>query len=123
MAYVELAFGILGIMGYLEAASLKKRVKALEDQLAGIEGTTAFEDRLSLLAVVRSYMGKKVEINFREDCMDVDVVMYGNSKHGSNTILDADEEWIRVRVDGPKGTKEKLIRMSSVSGVSLAETE
>ena len=123
MEYVALAFGILGIMGYLEAASLKKRVKALEDQLAGVEGTAAFEDRLSLLAVVRSYMGKKVEINFREDCMDVDVVMYGNSKHGSNTILDADEEWIRVRVDGPKGTKEKLIRMSSVSGVSLAETE
>ena len=107
----------------MEAASLKKRVKALEDQLAGIEGTTAFEDRLSLLAVVRSYMGKKVEINFREDCMDVDVVMYGNSKHGSNTILDADEDWILVRIESPKGTKEKLIRMSSVSGVSLAETE
>ena len=123
MEYVALAFGILGIMGYLEAASLKKRVKALEDQLAGIEGTMAFEDRLSLLAVVRSYMGKKVEINFREDCMDVDVVMYGNSKHGSNTILDADEDWILVRIESPKGTKEKLIRMSSVSGVSLAETE
>ncbi len=123
MEYVALAFGILGIMGYLEAASLKKRVKALEDQLAGVEGTAAFEDRLSLLAVVRSYMGKKVEINFREDCMDVDVVMYGNSKHGSNTILDADEDWILVRIESPKGTKEKLIRMSSVSGVSLAETE
>ena len=123
MEYVALAFGILGIMGYLEAASLKKRVKALEDQLAGVEGTAAFEDRLSLLAVVRSYMGKKVEIYFREDCMDVDVVMYGNSKHGSNTILDADEDWILVRIESPKGTKEKLIRMSSVSGVSLAETE
>ena len=123
MEYVALAFGILGIMGYLEAASLKKRVKALEDQLAGVEGTAAFEDRLSQLAVVRSYMGKKVEINFREDCMDVDVVMYGNSKHGSNTILDADEDWILVRIESPKGTKEKLIRMSSVSGVSLAETE
>ena len=123
MEYVALAFGILGIMGYLEAASLKKRVKALEDQLAGVEGTAAFEDRLSLLAVVRSYMGKKVEINFREDCMDVDVVMYGNSKHGSNTILDADEDWILVRIESPKDTKEKLIRMSSVSGVSLAETE
>lgn len=122
MEYVALAFGILGIMGYVEASSLKKRVKALEDQLAGVEGTAAFEDRLSLLAVVRSYMGKKVEINFREDCMDVDVVMYGNSKHGSNTILDADEDWILVRVESAKGTKEKLIRMSSVSGVSLAET-
>ena len=123
MEYVALASGILGIMGYLEEKKKKKHVKALEDQLAGVEGTAAFEDRLSLLAVVRSYMGKKVEINFREDCMDVDVVMYGNSKHGSNTILDADEDWILVRIESPKGTKEKLIRMSSVSGVSLAETE
>ena len=121
MEYVALVFGILGMMGYLESASLKKRVKALEDQLAGIEGTSAFEDRLSLLAVIREHMGKKVQINFREECEDPDVVLYGNSKHGSNTILDADEEWILVRIESPKGTKEKLIRMSSVRGVTLAE--
>ena len=121
MEYVALVFGILGMMGYLESASLKKRVKALEDQLAGIEGTAAFEDRLSLLAVIREYMGKKVQINFKEECEDPDVVLYGNSRHGSNTILDADEDWILVRVESPKGTKEKLVRMSSVKGVTLAE--
>ncbi len=121
MEYVALVFGILGMMGYLESASLKKRVKVLEDQLAGIEGTAAFEDRLSLLAVIRDYIGKKVQINFKEECEDVDVVMYGNSRHGSNTILDADEEWILVRVESPKGTKEKLVRMSSVKSVALAE--
>ena len=121
MEYVALVFGILGMMGYLESASLKKRVKALEDQLAGIEGTAAFEDRLSLLAVIREYIGKKVQIGFKEECEDVDVVMYGNSRHGSNTILDADEDWILVRVESPKGTKEKLVRMSSVKSVALAE--
>jgi hypothetical protein len=121
MEYVALVFGILGMMGYLESASLKKRVKALEDQLAGIEGTAAFEDRLSLLAVIREYMGKKVQINFKEECEDPDVVLYGNSRHGSNTILDADEDWILVRVESPKGTKEKLVRMSSVKSVALAE--
>ncbi len=121
MEYVALVFGILGMMGYLESASLKKRVKVLEDQLAGIEGTAAFEDRLSLLAVIREYMGKKVQINFKEECEDPDVVLYGNSRHGSNTILDADEDWILVRVESPKGTKEKLVRMSSVKSVALAE--
>ena len=118
MEYAAFVFGILGMMGYLESFSLKKRIKALEEQLAGIEGTDAFDDRRSLLAVIRGYIGKKVEISFKEECEDVDVVMYGNTGHGSNTILDADENWMLVRIEGPKGTKEKLIRMSAVKGVS-----
>ena len=43
--------------------------------------------------------------------------MYGNTKHGSNTILDADEEWMLVRIETPKGTKEKLIRMESIARI------
>ena len=121
MEYVALVFGIMGMVGYLESYSLKRRIKVLEDQLAGIEGTTAFEDRLSLLTAVKSYIGEKVDISFKQDCEVVDVVMYGNTRHGSNTILDADADWILVRIESPKGTKEKLIRMSSVSGISAAE--
>jgi hypothetical protein len=46
-------------------------------------------------------------------------MMYGNSKHGSNTILDADDDWILVRIDSAKGSKEKLIRAGSVQRISL----
>lgn len=52
------------------------------------------------------------------DCKDVDIMMYGNSKHGSNTILDADGDWILVRIDYAKDRKEKLIRAGSVQGIS-----
>ena len=117
MEYAAFVFGIFGLFAFLESSSLKNRVKALEDQLAGIEGTTAFEDRLALLEIIRSLIGQKVRIDLKEDCEDVDVVMYGNTKHGSNTILDADEDWVLVRIESAKGTKEKLIRLSSIRGI------
>ena len=117
MEYAAFVFGIFGLFAFLESSSLKNRVKALEDQLAGIEGTTAFEDRLALLEIIRSLIGQKVRMDFKSECEDVDVVMYGNTRHGSNTILDADEEWVLVRVEKPKETKEKLIRLSSIKGI------
>ena len=123
MEYAAFVFGVFGLLAYLEAASLKKRVKMLEDQLAGVEGTAAFEDRRSLLAVVREHIGEKVKIDFKDECQDVDVVLYGNSKHGSNTILDADEDWALVRIESAKGTKEKLIRMSSIRSVQPVSEE
>ncbi len=44
--------------------------------------------------------------------------MYGNSKHGSNTILGADRDWMLVEVDGPKSSKNKLIRMESIQRIT-----
>ena len=120
MEYVALVFGIFGLLAYMQVASLKRRVDLLEDQLAKTEGTAAYEERAALFDAVRSYIGKKVSVEFKEDEGDIDVIMYGNTKHGSNTILDADEEWVLVRVDSAKGTKEKLIRLSSISRISVS---
>ena len=36
MEYVGFVFGIFGLLAYLQCASLKKRVIALEEELAGI---------------------------------------------------------------------------------------
>ena len=62
-------------------------------------------------------------LELKEDCGDADIVMYGNSKHGTNTILDADRDWILVRIDSAKGSKEKLIRAGSVQRISLVREE
>ena len=121
MVYAALVFGIFGLIAYLELSSLKRRVGALEEQLAKTEGTPAFEDRRSLVQAARSYIGKTVKLDLKEDHADVDVGMYGNSKHGSNTILDADEEWLLVRVASAKGTKDKLIRMQSIRKISVID--
>ena len=119
MEYVGFVFGIFGLLAYLQFSSLKKRVNALEEELAGIAGTSLFEERSALLNAVEAYIGKQVVLELKEDCEDVDIVMYGNSKHGTNTILDADGEWILIRIDSAKGSKEKLIRAGSVQRISL----
>jgi len=119
MEYVGFVFGIFGLLAYLQFSSLKKRVIALEEELAGIAGTSLFEERRALLNAVETYIGKQVVLELKEDCEDADIVMYGNSKHGINTILDADDDWILIRIDSAQGSKEKLIRAGSVQRISL----
>ena len=121
MEYAAFVFAIFGLMAYLQVTSLKKRVKALEEQLAKIGGTAQFEERAGLQKAARSYLGKAVKLELKEEQEDPDISMYGNTKHGSNTILDVDEEWMLVHVCTPKGEKDKLIRLGSVSRISLAD--
>lgn len=119
MEYVGMVFGIFGLLAYVQFSSLKKRVVALEEELAGIAGTASFEERRALLDAVEAYIGKQVILELKEDCEDADIMMYGNSKHGTNTLLDADGDWLLVRIDSAKGSKEKLIRVGSVQRISL----
>ena len=119
MEYAGFVFGIFGLLAYIQLSSLKKRVAALEEELAGIAGTPSFEERSALLDAVEAYIGKQVILELKEDYEDVDIVMYGNTKHGTNTILDADDDWLLVRIDSPKGSKEKLIRAGAIQRISL----
>ena len=119
MEYVGFVFGIFGLLAYLQLSSLKKKVNTLEEEIAGITGTSSFEERRALLEAINAYIGKQVILDLKEDCEDVDITMYGNSKHGTNTILDADGDWLLVRIDSAKGSKEKLIRAGSIQRISL----
>ena len=115
LAYV---LGIFGLVAFLQSSSLKGRVDALEEQLSKVGGTTYHAGRQDLLRAARSYVGQKVSLDLKEDHEDVDVVMYGNTRHGSNTVLDVDDDWMLVRIDTPRGTKTKLIRLGSIEGIS-----
>jgi hypothetical protein len=119
MEYLGFMFGVFGLMAYFEVSSLKKRVTELERELTAIRGTSYHEDRNALLNVVKSYIGEKVHIDLKEDHEDVDILSYGNTKHGSNTIVDADGEWILVHIESPKGDMDKLIRMESIDRISI----
>ena len=123
MEYVAYVFAVFGLMAYLQVSSLKKRIKALEDQLAHIGGTSQYQDRAGLQEAARAYLGKAVKLDLKEDHEDVDVISYGNTRCGSNTILDVDEEWMLIRIRTPKGEKDKLIRLGSVQRISLVEQQ
>lgn len=123
MEYVGFVFGIFGLMAFMEVSSLKGRITALERELTKMLGTSFHETRSSLLHAARSYIGQNVIIDLKEDYEDPDIVMYGNTKHGSNTILDADAEWLIVRTESAKGITEKLIRMEAVERISVNRAE
>ncbi len=123
MEYVGLVFGIFGLLAYVQLSSLKKRVVALEEELAGIAGTASFEERRALRSAVDGYIGKQVVLELKEDYTDVDVAMYGSSKYGTTTLLDGDGDWLLVRIDSPKGSKEKLIRAGAVQRIGLGKEE
>ena len=123
MQYAAFVFGIFGLFAYLELSSIKKRVAELERELTKMKGTSYHEDRTSLLKIAQSCTGEKVQLDMAEDNMDTDVVMYGNTKHGSITILDCDEDWMLVRIESPKGVKTKLLRMESVERITVIKEQ
>ena len=102
MNTLAFVFSLFGLMAYLEVSSLKKRVKELEQQLVKIEGTPLHQEYQSLAKIASSYIGKSVTIGFKEDEGDGDIFAYGNTKHGTNTLLDADDDWLLVKIESAK---------------------
>ena len=119
MEVLGFIFGIFGLMAYLESSSLKKRVDELERELTNIKGTSFHEDRTTLVQAVNTYVGKKVNIEMKEDHGDMDIINYGNSKYGSITVLDSDDEWLLIHIESPKENMDKLIRLESIERISL----
>ena len=121
METVAFVFGIFGLLAFLQISSLKRKVEKIEDQLSKLSGTSYHEGRTALGKIAHDNIGKRVALEFAEGHEDIDIASYGNTKYGSNTILDADDEWMLVHVDTPKGSKDKLIRLGSVERISLLE--
>lgn len=119
MEYLGYIFGIFGLLAYMEVFPLKKRVKELETTLANMKGTNYYENRSSLVRAAQSYVGQKVNLNLKEDYEDPDIINYGNSKYGSVTILDTDEQWMLIHIESPKVSKDKLIRLEAIEGISV----
>ncbi len=119
MIYIAFAFSIFGLVAFEMVFSLKKRLDKLEEQLTKVKGTPFHKNRQDLVKAAKGYIGQAVDIEQKEDYMDYDISSYGNTKHGSNTILEVDEDWLLVRIDTPKGSKEKLIRTESIARITV----
>lgn len=118
MESVSFCFAIFGLIAFCSVCSLTRRVVKLEKQLSKVEGTSFYEERKNLLEVIDAYIGKTVKIEMREEEPDADIMNYGNTKYGKNVIIDADEDWILVEITDKRGTKEKLLRISSVKSIT-----
>ncbi|MBQ5541717.1 MAG: hypothetical protein IIU06_01470 [Erysipelotrichales bacterium] len=119
MEYAAFVFAIFGLLAYLQSASLKNRVDALERTLGKMKGTEQHTRLASLSDAAQSYIGQRVQIHLREDHQDIDIINWGNTKYGSITILDADEDWILVHIEMKNKSVDKLIRLESVETISV----
>lgn len=113
-------FGIMGLLAYCSQSELKKRIKRIEDELAATKGSSYAISKESLCKLASANIGKQVEISFKEDCWDPDVISYGNTK-GKNVIMDADNDWIAVEITTPKKVINKIFRIDSIDGLTITD--
>ena len=123
MEYIGFVFGIFGLMAYLQVSGLKNRVVTLERELAKMQGTSFHDDRKALRQAARSLIGQNVKIELKEDHGDADIINYGNTRYGANTIVDVDEDWLLVHIESPKRSMDKLIRLESVQRIEVIGTK
>ena len=79
MEYLAFAFGIFGFMAFLSLSSLKGRVRALENQLRSLQGTDYAAEKASLIEAAKAYIGQPVQLSFKEDEEDGDVLLGGST--------------------------------------------
>ncbi len=115
MEVLAFVFGVFGLMAYGQVSALKKRIGDLERQLGQINGTAYAREREDRARMAAAHIGKRVRIALKEDHEDVDIMM-ADSKV---VILDADRDWLRVRVEKGKTVSEKLIRLESIQNIRI----
>ena len=118
MEYMGFIFGIFGFLAYIELSSLKGRVSNLESQLSHMHGSFLQKERLGLAQGAKSCIGKPVRINLKENYADLELATCSSKKSGNLVILDADQDWLLLRISSPKGDQKKLIRIEALQSLS-----
>lgn len=124
METIGFIFGIFGLLAFCEVSTLQHRVKklekAFEEHFASAKGSPSYEERMALLKLIKSYVGKKVILEFQSEEFDFYEVRTSSGK-GSCTILDADKDWVLVNLNYGKVNKDKLIRLKEISRIKGIE--
>lgn len=110
---------IFGLFAFFQVNAISAKLRRMERSETSslhLERSSVKDDMAKLLA---PYIGKEVVFDFYEDEEDEDLLLAG--KHSKVILLDVDEKWAMIHMEMPKAHKEKLIRVSSVKGVSFPE--
>ena len=106
--------GVFGFISFVLVLTLQGKVSKLERQMreAGIgeEGIALNGDLSSSL---EKRIGCQVKVDFYDGEADVDIA---GAKYV--TIKDVDEKWVLVRLENKKKSCEKLIRISTIKGIT-----
>ena len=106
--------GVFGFIAFVLVLTLQSKVSKLERQVreAGIgeEGVALNGD---LSASLEKRIGRQVKMDFYDGEADADMV---SAK--TVTIKDVDEKWVLVCCEGKKKTTDKLVRISTIKGIT-----
>ena len=106
--------GVFGFIAFIFVVTMPSKVSKLERQMreAGIgeEGIALNGD---LSASLEKRIGRQVKMDFYDGEADADMV---SAK--TVTIKDVDEKWVLVHLEGKKKTMDKLIRISTIKGIT-----
>ena len=106
--------GVFGLISFVLVLTLQGKVSKLERQMResgiGEEGVALNGDLSSSL---EKRIGCQVKLDFYDGEADIDIV---GAK--TVTIKDVDEKWVLVRLENKKKACEKLIRISTIKGIT-----
>jgi len=102
----------LGIFAFFRTGSLASKIRKLERaELLREEGTESRDAGITK-NILESYIGQEIGFDFYEDEAEPDLYFKKDAK-----LLAVDEKWVLVEVKSGGRMKQKLIRLSSLSGI------
>jgi len=116
MDYVIGMLAFFGFLAFIQVSSLSTKLKRMErhENDDSQMRSSLKDDMKSILAPC---VGKEIVLDFYEDEEEPD--MLDTSKHNKFILIDVDDKWAFIRIETPRKTVNKLIRFSSIKGVSF----
>ncbi len=102
----------LGIFAFFRTGSLASKIRKLERaELLREEGTESRDAGITK-NILESYIGQEIGFDFYEDEAESDLYFKKDAK-----LVAVDEKWALVEIKSGGKMKQKLIRLSSLSGI------
>ena len=112
-------WAFFGFLAFIQMGSIYARIHRAERSENGnlhAERSSVKDDMAKILA---PYIGKEISLDFYEDEEDIDLL--GADRHDKIILMDIDPKWSLIHIETPKTHKDKLIRISSIKGVTFKE--
>lgn len=113
MEYFGIAGFLFGILAWFKAAGLSQEVEKLKT--IAKEAGYVDKEKASLQEILQKSAGKIVKVEMSLDLMD-----YSLYKKPC-VILDADDTWVKLRMDNKK-QEEYLLRIDAIESVQFVES-
>lgn len=103
----------LGFLAFLKVGSLASKVQKLE-RAERLQEAGAFAEKAHMMKdMMEPYVGSEIMLDFYEDEGETDL-FFDNTA----VLLAVDERWALLEIVEKDKKKQKLIRLSSIKGVS-----